>query len=182
MSFLSPLIWRRRRGHYLHPRNWWTSRNLRRIQTTQVIETLPFDELLLTWFHKTIKDLDKLVDLDFTIQSSSDGTRIDIYLDTEVKSEEADLALGLAIPNVFTTRDGRLQWDIVINTPELSDLNQLKYALLHELGHCRDLEHPFVDLTMTRQGFNMETPMPPSQSCRIPLHPMGGLLTSLLLT
>ena len=112
---------------------------------TQVIETLPFDEELLNWLQAQIKSLDNLIDLDFEIKDSSDGTRIDIYLDTEIEINGNGTTLGLAIPNSYTFNDNSQDywWDVVLNTPQLTELNQLKYALLHELGHCLGLEHPF---------------------------------------
>ena len=115
----------------------------------QWIETVAMDAQLLEWLLASLWQLDQIIALDFYFYDHNNGSLIDLYLDTEIQIEQSSLVLGLATPNLYVSPDpaepyeGRW-WEIFINTPEfVHDSGQLKYALLHELGHAFGLEHPF---------------------------------------
>lgn len=116
--------------------------------TTQVINTLAMQPDFLQWLLSELALLDSIIDLDFYFQSDDNGTLIDVYLDTEIELGDASTVLGLAVPNEFSSNqfDSQRWYEIFLNAPELQgDSAQLRYAVLHELGHAFGLEHPFDD-------------------------------------
>ena len=117
--------------------------------TTQVINTLAMEPSFLQWLLSELALLDSIIDLDLYFQSDDNGTLIDVYLDTEISLGDSSTVLGLAVPNALESPwlDSHRWYEIFLNTPELDgDSAQLRYAVLHELGHAFGLEHPFDGL------------------------------------
>jgi hypothetical protein len=115
----------------------------------QMIQTLAFSPELLQWTLQSLRQLDEIIALDFYFQDNNNGTLIDLYLDTEIKLDGGSNVLGLAAPNGVISGDAgddqhQGWWEIFLNAPSLQlDSDQLRYALIHELGHALGLEHPF---------------------------------------
>ena len=117
-------------------------------QTIQTVD-IPLDTL--EWLLSQVWLLDELISLDFYFLDHNNGSLIDLYFDSEIELGTSSIVLGLAVPNrVFSSDPANpyegLWWEIFINAPNLStDEGQLRYALIHELGHALGLEHPFDD-------------------------------------
>ena len=117
--------------------------------TPQWINTVAFNAETLDWLLHELNHLDQLIEPDFYFQSDSNGTLLDLYLDQEIELEDGS-ALGLATPNYLVSstasQDEFRWWEVFLNTPDLlADPSQLRYALIHEIGHTFGLEHPFED-------------------------------------
>ena len=115
----------------------------------QLINTIAFEDDTLDWLLRELSRLDQVIDIDFYFQADSDGTLLDVYLDSEIQLDDGT-ALGLATPNYLRSSSYPFTeyrwWEVFLNTPELiSNPNQLRYALIHEIGHALGLEHPFED-------------------------------------
>ncbi len=112
---------------------------------SQLITTQVFDPTLYDWFEQTLHNLDLFLELDFVFTQHRSDSIISIFLDTEINIGGSGLTLGLAIPNHTSSHFhlGSYSWEIILNTPQFSDISFLKYAILHEFGHSLGLEHPF---------------------------------------
>ena len=107
----------------------------------QTINTLSMDTDLLQWMQSVFRRLDDILDLDFELRETSNGSKINIYLDQEIKLGDGSTTLGLALSNEPRRRSW---WEVVLNGPPLlRDLSYLHFAFIHELGHVFGLEHPF---------------------------------------
>jgi len=109
----------------------------------QTIQALAIDDQFVDYFFHSVEALDQQIVLDFRFIDSPQEADLRIYFDTSIDiPDSSSEILGLALPNQI---EGQAPfWEIMLNKPAFSDnVNYLKYALLHELGHTLGLEHPF---------------------------------------
>ncbi len=106
---------------------------------SQTISSLPISASDQKFFQDIVLFLDQRLDVDFRFSSSKATSDIQLFYDSEITL--GGETLGLATKNDEAGRDW---WELFINAPAFdSDLNYLRYALIHELGHSLGLEHPF---------------------------------------
>ncbi len=106
---------------------------------SQTISSLPISTADQQFFQDVVLFLDQRLDVDFRFSSSQMTSDIQLFYDSEI--DLGGETLGLAVSNDEAGRDW---WEIFINAPSFgADLNYLRYALIHELGHSLGLEHPF---------------------------------------
>lgn len=113
---------------------------------SQVITTLPVNAETSSWLQRELLALDGIIDLDFNLTlNPADLSNADIrlFFDTVIDIGNSNNTLGLALTNSNPSANPRQWWELVLNTPEFTDQNQLRFATLHELGHSLGLEHPF---------------------------------------
>ncbi len=92
----------------------------------------------------SIRKLDKIIDLDFEEMSSNKGSMLDIY-HINYSSSFEDNVIGEAMAQ--RSKYGSW-WEILWKNSNLSghiNLNSDKNTIIHELGHCLGLRHPFND-------------------------------------
>ena len=107
----------------------------------QTIETLELDADTSAWMQSVLVRLDQLLDLDFTFSASSNRSKINVYLDTEINLGGGGTTLGVALSNEYRRSSW---WEVILNGPPLlKDPAYLRFAFIHELGHVLGLEHPF---------------------------------------
>lgn len=110
----------------------------------QTIITLPIPQGDRNYVAQVVGELDTRLNLDFRFVDTPDLSDIAVYYDTEIKIDGAGQTLGLAIPNTSSRLQRLGWWELILNTPEFTgDQSYLRYALIHEFGHCLGLEHPF---------------------------------------
>lgn len=108
---------------------------------SQAILSLPVGTEDLQFLRDFVASVDLRLELDFRFVSDSKACDIAIYFDTEIVLDGSRNTLGLAIPSATRRRNW---WELILNTNQFSgDQVYLRYALIHELGHCLGLEHPF---------------------------------------
>ncbi len=106
---------------------------------SQTISSLPISTADQQFLQDIVLSLDQRLDAEFRFTSDKEVSDIQLYYDSEIELDGD--TLGLATTN---TQAGRDWWELFINTPAFgADLNHLRYALIHELGHSLGLEHPF---------------------------------------
>ena len=110
---------------------------------SQTINSLSIPESFQDFLKTSIQRLDSIVDVDFSVSTDQSKGDIDFYFDQEINVKSAGgTILGLALSNSSASRGG--WWETILNAPAFgNNLDYLKYAGLHELGHCLGLEHPF---------------------------------------
>ena len=109
----------------------------------QTIESVPIPDSYQDFLIRSIQQLDLIVDVDFSIHTDSSQGEVNVYFDQEiVLDSNSGTVLGLALSNYDAARGG--WWETILNLPAFQgNLDYLKYAGLHELGHTFGLEHPF---------------------------------------
>lgn len=107
----------------------------------QTIKTLGIDATIKSWMVAAVERLDALLDIDFVFSPTSNGSKINVYLDTEINLGGGGTTLGVALSNEFRRSSW---WEVILNGPPLlSDEAYFQFAFIHELGHVLGLEHPF---------------------------------------
>lgn len=140
---------------------------------SQVINTLAIPESIQDFLETTIERLDEVVDIDLSVSTNQSGGDIDFYFDQEINIDSsAGTVLGLALSNSLNSR--RSWWEIILNAPAFgNDWNYLKYASLHEIGHCLGLEHPFDnsddDVYISSDPYNSAYPEQTVMAYRSPI-------------
>jgi len=109
--------------------------------SAQEILSLPITADDQAFIASVVLELDARLDLDFRFTSSAAQSDLALYYDTEIELDDGGTTLGLAIPNLSSSRRF---WEVILNYNEFdADTAYLRYALIHELGHVLGLEHPF---------------------------------------
>ena len=122
---------------------------------SQVITTLPISTETSTWFQEELQALDNIIDIDFNLTlnpAELNNSDIRLFFDTVIDIGNSNNTLGLALSNANALAEPRRWWELVLNTPQFSDPNQLRFATLHEFGHSLGLEHPFEGSDGDRSG------------------------------
>jgi serralysin len=110
----------------------------------QSVQTLPIDDDLDAYIRQTLAQLSSIIDLDMAVSTNRSTAQVEFYLDSEIDLGDDSLTLGIAVGN---SSEDRSWWEVFINRPSFyQDLDYLRYATIHELGHTLGLEHPFEDL------------------------------------
>ena len=108
---------------------------------SQSILSLPVGTGDVQYLEAFVASVDLRLEPEFRFVSDPLRCDIAIYFDTEIEIDGGNNTLGLAIPNQTRLRSW---WEVILNTPQFDgDRDYLRYALIHELGHCLGLEHPF---------------------------------------
>ncbi|WP_063416171.1 hypothetical protein [Prochlorococcus marinus] len=109
---------------------------------SQTISSLPISVSDQQFLQDIVLFLDQRLNAEFRFTSDKEASDIQLYYDSEINL--GGDTLGLATTNHQAGRDW---WELFINRPAFgTDLNYLRYSLIHELGHALGLEHPF-DIT-----------------------------------
>mgnify|MGYP001156994973 CR=1 FL=1 len=92
----------------------------------------------------SINKLDEIIDLDFELMSNNNGSMLDIYhVNYSSAFEENVIGKAMAQRSKYGS-----WWEILWKNSNLSgqiNLNSDKNTLIHELGHCLGLSHPYND-------------------------------------
>jgi len=109
----------------------------------QTIQSLPVSTSFQDFLIGSIRRLDSIVDVDFSIQTDNSHGEINFYFDQEINLDSNEgTILGIALTNYDHNRGG--WWETILNAPGFNgNTTYMQYASLHELGHTFGLEHPF---------------------------------------
>jgi hypothetical protein len=109
---------------------------------SQLIQSLPMDEALLSYLQSTLERLDRLIAIDVVFSGDPTSADVNFYLDREIDTGDGPgITLGIALINHQALRQW---WEVVVNGPQLAASPDYQhYAFIHELGHVLGLEHPF---------------------------------------